>query len=250
MVKELIRFIYVIAGNLHRAWMIPLMGHYSRHPEKYSERFRYEYNKHAIRLMNHTGRIYTQAYGAENLPKDGGYVKFANHQGKYDALGIMLTHEEPCSVVMDEARSKMPLVKQFIDMVGGKRLCLHDLRQAARVIREVSKEVEYGRKYIIFPAGGYSHRNGNHVDVFKAGSFKSAMRAKAPIVPVALVDSWKVFDLWSLRKVNTQVYYLKPIPYEEYRDMKSVEVAKLVYDRITAAIAYAEKHHPEIAVIQ
>ena len=182
MVKELIRFIYVIAGNLHRAWMIPLMGHYSRHPEKYSERFRYEYNKHAIRLMNHTGRIYTQAYGAENLPKDGGYVMFANHQGKYDALGIMLTHEEPCSVVMDEARSKMPLVKQFIDMVGGKRLCLHDLRQAARVIREV--------------------------------------------------------------------YYLKPIPYEEYRDMKSVEVAKLVYDRITAAIAYAEKHHPEIAVIQ
>lgn len=73
----------------------------------------------------------------------------------------MLTHEEPCSVVMDEARSKMPLVKQFIDMVGGKRLCLHDLRQAARVIREVSKEVGYGRKYIIFPAGGYSHRNGN-----------------------------------------------------------------------------------------
>lgn len=250
MVKELIRFIYVIVGNLHRAWMIPLMGYYSRHPEKYSERFRYEYNKHASRLMNHTGRIYTQAYGAENLPKDGGYVMFANHQGKYDALGIMLTHEEPCSVVMDEARSKMPLVKQFIDMVGGKRLCLHDLRQAARVIREVSKEVGYGRKYIIFPAGGYSHRNGNHVDAFKAGSFKSAMRAKAPIVPVALVDSWKVFDLWSLRKVNTQVYYLKPIPYEEYRDMKSVEVAKLVYDRITAAIAYAEKYHPEIAVIQ
>ena len=59
MVKELIRFIYVIVGNLHRAWMIPLMGYYSRHPEKYSERFRYEYNKHAIRLMNHTGRIYT-----------------------------------------------------------------------------------------------------------------------------------------------------------------------------------------------
>ena len=106
-------------------------------------------------------------------------------------------------------------------MVGGKRLCLHDLRQAARVIREVSKEVEYGRKYIIFPAGGYSHRNGNHVDVFKAGSFKSAMRAKAPIVPVALVDSWKVFDLWSLRKVNTQVYYLKPIPYEGYEISRS-----------------------------
>ena len=71
MVKELIRFIHVIAGNLHRAWMIPLMGYYSRHPEKYSERFRYEYNKHAIRLMNHTGRIYTQAYGAKIFQKTG-----------------------------------------------------------------------------------------------------------------------------------------------------------------------------------
>ncbi|HBI63381.1 MAG TPA: 1-acyl-sn-glycerol-3-phosphate acyltransferase, partial [Lachnospiraceae bacterium] len=51
--------------------------------------------------------------------------------------------------------------------------------------------------------------------------FKSAMRAKAPIVPVALIDSWKVFDLWSLRRVETKVIYLKPLYYEDYREMSS-----------------------------
>ena len=78
----MLRFGYVILGNLYRAWMIPVMDYYARHPEKYSEKFRYEYDQHVIRLMNHTGRIHTTAYGKENIPdSENGYVMFANHQG-------------------------------------------------------------------------------------------------------------------------------------------------------------------------
>ncbi len=73
----------MIAGNLYRAWMIPKMGYYSRHPEKYSEQFRYEYDRYAINLMKKTGRITTEGFGMENLPKEGGYVMFSNPQGKY-----------------------------------------------------------------------------------------------------------------------------------------------------------------------
>ncbi|MDO4166967.1 MAG: lysophospholipid acyltransferase family protein [Eubacteriales bacterium] len=244
----MLRFIYVIVMHIHRIWMIPLMGYYAKHPEKYSEKFRYEYDRHAIHLMQKRGRIHTDAYGLENLPQECGYVMFANHQGKYDALGIMDTHDSPCSLVMDDARSHIPLVQQFVDLVQGKRLKLDDVRQGARVIREVAGEVKTGRKFIIFPAGGYAHRNGNYVDAFKPGCFKSAMRARAPIVPVAIVDSWKVFDLNSLRRVKTQVYYLKPLVFEEYRHMKSVEIAELVYHRICAAVQAAEAGHPEIAV--
>lgn len=244
----MLRFIYVIAGNLHRAWMIPTMGYYARHDEKYSEEFRYQYDLKVIRKMMKTGRIRTNAYGQENLPVEGGYVMFSNHQGKYDALGIMHTHKKPCSVVMDDARSHGPLVKQFIDLVKGKRMKLNDLRQAAGIIKEVSQEVKQGRKFIIFPAGGYKHRNGNSVDLFKPGCFKSAMRAKAPVVPVAIVDSWKVFDLWSLRRIRTQVYYLQPLYYEEYKNMKSVEVCDLIYQRICQAVKLAEMGRPDLAV--
>lgn len=56
--------------------MIPKMGYYSRHPEKYSEQFRYEYDRYAINLMKKTGRITTEGFGMENLPKEGGYVMF------------------------------------------------------------------------------------------------------------------------------------------------------------------------------
>lgn len=244
----MLRFIYVLARNVHRIWMIPQAEHYARHDEKYSEEFRYQYDLKMIHQMMRSAWISTSVYGKENLPKEGGYVMFPNHQGKYDALGIMYGHKKPCSVVMDEARSHIPLVSQFIDLVKGKRIRLDDVRQAAGIIREVSMEVEQGRKFIIFPSGGYKHRNGNHVDPFKPGCFKSAMRVKAPIVPVVLIDSWKVYDLWSLRKVHTQVYFLKPLYYEDYKGMKSVEVCDIVYDRICKAVRLAEKNMPELAL--
>ena len=133
----------MIAGNLYRAWMIPKMGYYSRHPEKYSERFRYEYDRYAINLMKKTGRITTEGFGMENLPKDGGYVMFSNHQGKYDALGIMHTHDTPCSVVMDDARSHGPLVKQFIDLVEGKRLKLDN-----KLYRQTPLKAEHDIKVV------------------------------------------------------------------------------------------------------
>lgn len=35
-----------------------------------------------------------------------------------------------------------------------------------------------------------------------------------------------------LRKVTTQVHYLKPIPYEEYKDLRKNELCDLVKERI------------------
>ena len=101
--------------------MIPKMHKEADHPEKYSEEERYELARHVIRLMKTTGGIKTKAYGLENLPSEGGYMMYPNHQGKYDALGIIYTHKKPCSIVMDRAKSNTILVREFIDLLQGKR---------------------------------------------------------------------------------------------------------------------------------
>ena len=72
---------------------------------------------------------------------------------------------------------------------------------------------------------------------FKGGSFKSAYKAKCPIVPVALMNAFIPFDKNSIRKVTVKVIYLKPIPFEEYKDMKTVEIAAIVKQRIDETIA-------------
>lgn len=47
-----------------------------------------------IEHVKKRGRIETVASGMENLPTEGGYIMFANHQGKYDALGVISVHEK------------------------------------------------------------------------------------------------------------------------------------------------------------
>lgn len=233
----MLKFIYVILMNLFRApYMIPKMRREAEHPEKYSEEERYELARHVIRLMKITGGIHTKAYGIENLPEEGGYMMYPNHQGKYDALGIIHTHKKTCSLVMDKAKSKTILVREFVDLLGGKRLDKKDVRQALTIINEVAQEVKQGKRYILFPEGGYDFNNRNNVCNFKAGSFKIALKTKAPIVPVALIDSYKVFNSFWLGPVTTQVHYLKPIYAEEYGDLKTLEIAELVKNRIQEKI--------------
>lgn len=233
----MIKFLYVIFMNLFRApYMIPKMRYQANHPEKYSEKKRYGLVCHAIKLMKRTGHIFTKVYGEENLPSEGGYIMYPNHQGKYDALGIMITHKQPCSFVMDKKKSKMILVSEIVDLVQGKRLDRDDVRQAMIILNEVAEEVKDGRRYIIFPEGDYVYNNKNKMEPFKAGCFKCALKSKVPIVPVALIDSYKVFNSYTLGKVTTQVHYLNPLLYEEYKNLKTIDIAKIVQERIRKAI--------------
>ena len=231
----MLRFIQVIVCNLPRLYMIPRMR-CKAGSSRYTEEQRYAYARLTVERMKRSGHITTRGFGMENLPKEGGYVMFPNHQGKYDALGIIATHEKPCTVVIDDAKSHVILTTQFVDLLHGKRLIKDDMRQSVKLISEVAAEVAQGRRYIIFPEGGY-FRNHNEVREFKPGCFKSAMKARAPIVPVVLIDSYKVFEVWSLKPVATQVHYLPPITYEQYRGMSTLEVSDMVHDQIKSYIA-------------
>lgn len=229
----MLRFLYVIFMNLFRApYMITRMRYEADHADKFSEEERYKLVRHIVYLMKKSGKITTECYGLENLPKTGGYVMYPNHQGKYDALGIIATHKEPCSLVMDAQKSHTILVGEFVDLCQGKRLKKDDVRQALRIINDVSADLKKGKKYILFPEGGYEFNNKNKVSDFKAGSFKCAIKAKSPIVPVALIDSYKVFNSFNFGKITTQVRYLKPMFYEDYKGLKTQEIAALVKKRI------------------
>ncbi len=211
-------------------------AHYiERHGERFSEETRYKMARKCIGIMMRNGRIETESFGQELLPKEGGYVMYSNHQGKYDTLGIMSSHPKPCTIVIDAYRSKLPITDTFIDLVQGSRLDKTDMKKQLHMILQIADEVKNGRRYIVFPEGGYDH-NKNELQDFMAGSFKCATKAKAPIVPVAIIDSYKPFGVNSLRKVKTQVHFLAPIFYEEYGKMTTAEIAEMVKGRISSTI--------------
>ena len=230
----MLRFLIAILLNAKRGpKIVPTMRKMARHPEKYPEKTRYLYALRLIRHIMTSGRITTEVYGTENLPTEGGYVMYPNHQGKYDALGIMYAHHNPCTFVMDKAKSYGFLVKELVDLLDAKRLDLRNVRQNMKIMDAITKEVAQGKRYILFSEGGYD-KNGNRVQKFKPGSFKCATKAKVPIVPVTLIDSYLVFNSPkpNYHPVTTKVIFLKPLYYEDYKDLKTPEIANIVRNKI------------------
>ncbi len=235
----MLRFYYVIFISIpYIIYYVIKMEYMARHLDRFPEKRAYKTVRRVVRQVMINGRIRTKAYGMENLPAEGGYAMYPNHQGKYDTLGIVYSHPEPCTAVMDAKRSKMPVADGIIAISRGFRLDKTNMRAQVETMNQVGQALAQGRRIIIFPEGGYFH-NRNNVQEFMPGAFKPAMRARVPIVPVALIDSYKPFELNSIRKVTTQVYYLDPITYEEYKDMKTREVADLVRSRIVDAMKKA-----------
>ena len=111
-----------------------------------------------------------------------------------------------------------------------------DIRQSLQVINQVAERVKGGDNFLIFAEGTRS-RQGNQMLEMKGGSFKSAYKAKCPVVPTALINSFVPFDSHTIKPVTVKVIYLDPIPYEEYKGMKTLELAVEVKKRIENAIA-------------
>ena len=59
---------------------------------------------------------------------------------------------------------------------------------------------------------------------------------RCPSIPGAVVDSFKPYDTHSIRQAVVQVHFLKPMLYEDYKDMKTVEIAAAVEQQIQETI--------------
>ncbi len=234
----MLRFYYVIVLRIFSImYYVPKMSHYAKHPEAYDRRDRYRLAQKVINKVRKTARVTTEYYGLKNLPSKNGYLMFANHQSKYDALGIFAGHEEPCSVLMDKKRSNMFIAKQFIDMLGGQRIDRTSPRQMIRVLNNISEELKSGINYLIFPEGGYpKKRKDNSLCEFQYGCFTCAVKSGCPIVPVVLLDSYKAFGENSLKRVTTKVVFLPVIPHEEIQGLRSKELCAYVKELIATEI--------------
>ena len=232
-----LRYKFAVVSSLFYVpfYAVPKSRYYIRHREKYTVEDCYRLARRIMDFMRRRSRTETVAYGKENLPKEGSYIMYSNHQGKYDALGILLTHDDPCAVLWEMHAARRFPAREVNGLLRGKEIDLGSLRASVRAINEVAREVSEGRKYLIFPEGGYKD-NGNNLQEFKDGCFLCALKSHAPIVPVAIYDSYRAMDTNTFEKVTTEVHYLEPIGYEVYGTMKRNEIAALVKSRISDKI--------------
>lgn len=232
----MLRLALMILKNILR---VPVLfwklWHYAKNVDKYPEQERWNHIRRIIRLAIGAGNVDLQVSGQENIPAEGGFLMYGNHQGLFDIMAVAATCDRPLGVVFKKELENVPFVKQVVACTKSFGMDRDDVRQSLTVIQNVTKEVQSGRSYMIYPEGTRS-RNGNDMLEFHNGSFRAALKAKCPIVPVAIVDSFKVLDQKNIKPVTVQLHYLAPIAYEEYKDLKTVDLAELVRSRIEAVV--------------
>lgn len=230
------RLALMVLKNLHKVpglWMT--LCRHAKHPENYPETERIANIRKIMQAAVAGGNVDLVVTGLEKVPQKDGMLVVGNHQGLFDVVALVATWERILAGVYKIELKDTPLIKQIAAASYSFAMDREDVRQSLTVIQNVVKEVQSGRSYIIFPEGTRS-KNGNTMGEFHGGSFRAATKAKCPIVPVAFVDSFKVLDQKGSKPVSVQIHYLPPIPYEQYADLKTVELAALVKERIAAAI--------------
>ena len=195
----------------------------------------YKWLRKATTKVNKAGKVKIEAFGIENLPKENGFVLFPNHQGLYDTLAFFESCPRTLAFVIKKEASNIILLKQVVKATGSLIMDRENIRQSMEIINIMTEEVKKGRNFVIFPEGTRS-KQGNKLLDFKPGSFKSAVKAKAPIVPCAIMNAYIPFDENHTNPVTVKLFYLKPMYYEEYKNMKTTEIACEVKRRIEKII--------------
>lgn len=226
------RLALMVIKNLHRIpFMYGKLCKYAKNPENYTEEEMYRHIQKILQLATKAGNVTLEVHGRENIPAESGFVMYSNHQGMFDVMGIVTDMHHPMSAVFKIELKDIPLIREIAACLKGLPMDRDDVRQSLEVIRTVTKEIQAGRNYIIYPEGTRS-KNGNVMGEFHHGSFRCATTAKCPILPVCMIDTYKVLDEKGSKPITVQMHYLKPILPEEYKGMKTNQLAELVQSRI------------------
>ena len=209
----------------------PRMIYMSKHLEKYTYDQTYNFSVKVIKAVIKNAGVKVKSYGQENLPKEDGYYLCANHQEKFDPLAIWYTFPHQLGVILNDAACHRPAIKELCCLIKTQKLIQNNMHSILSSFSTVTKELKNGTNYLVFPEGAYELEY-NKLSQFHSGCFKSPYRAKCPIVPVTIKNSFRIFDKGLRTTEPIEVHYLKPIYHNEYENLTTKELAELVRTRI------------------
>jgi len=134
--------------------------------------------------------------GVENLDPDGTYVYMANHSSLVDIPAMFAYLPYQFRIMAKKELFYVPFMGWHLWTAGNFPVDRSDPRKTARSLRNVIEGVRRGKSLAVFPEGTRSP-DGKLRD-FKPGSFKIAIKAGVPIVPVAIRGTHAILPKHSL----------------------------------------------------
>ncbi len=188
----------------------------------------------ASALMKLAG-VQVQVEGRENIPSQPA-VFVSNHQGYFDIPVLLTALDKPHPLVAKESIKKLPLIRQWMELLGCVFIDRDNARQAVTALNTAAQALrEQQRSFIIFPEGTRSR--GRQVGEFKSGGFRVALKNKAPIVPVAIEGTYQAMEahhMW-IHPAQVKVRILPAVYTQNLTPEEGKTIGEIVRQRIVEA---------------
>lgn len=163
--------------------------------------------------------------GKENLPQDPGFAIYANHTSMMDIPVLMYKlNKYPVAFLAKQKVGNLFAIGKWTPKLGCVMIDRSNARKGAESIINVIKNVRSGSTMVVFPEGTRTSEIGSLID-FKPGSFKVALKSKAPLVPITIVKPQNFKKVkWPFPK-RIKVVIHKPIAFSEFLEMTSLDLA-------------------------
>lgn len=147
--------------------------------------------------------------GIDKVP-EGPVLFVANHQSYFDIPVFMANTPYPAPFVAKVELMKAPMLSYWMKEMGCLFMDRSNMRQSLKIILQGIEELKAGTSLVIFPEGTRSKQD--EVSEFKPGSLKLAVKAGVPIVPVTLINTYKVYEAESrVKTAKVSMIYHDPI---------------------------------------
>ncbi|MGC8760058.1 MAG: lysophospholipid acyltransferase family protein [Bryobacteraceae bacterium] len=154
-----------------------------------------------------------RAVGLEKIDPRGTYVICPNHVSYMDTPVLLAWLPVEFRFMAKEELLKLPFIGGHLRRAGNISVPLDDPRAALRVLSAAGKAMqENGVSVLVFPEGGRSASG--ELREFKDGAAYLAIKAQAPLVPVALIGVRDILPMHShhLRPGRVTMRVGDPIP--------------------------------------
>ena len=91
--------------------------------------------------------------GQENIPKDRAVLYIGNHRSYFDILITYTTVPGSCGFVAKKELARIPLLKNWMDLIHCLFLDRSDIKQGLQMILAGCEEIKSGTSICIFPEG-------------------------------------------------------------------------------------------------
>jgi 1-acyl-sn-glycerol-3-phosphate acyltransferase len=159
-------------------------------------------------------------HGVEHVRPDRSYVYMANHSSLIDTPALFACLPYQFKIMAKRELFYVPFMGWHLWTSGNFPVDRRDPRRTAKSLRKVIDGVRAGRSLAVFPEG--TRTSDGRLQEFKPGSFKIALRAGVPIVPVTIRGTFKLLPKTTLapRPGRVDVFIGEPIETADYDEKR------------------------------